>query len=284
MPTTVTISEFQPGPGECNFLGTTAKLRRYYNQDWSDIDGVFHAEGVVGSSTSFFDEISCTLAANTITVPTFPATPTDNPQTGSNVQETWQLWDQSGSPRNIIFEGFIPSANPTITFGALLLLNKGQTLFESDAITRLDQWIQSYIDTVIGALNKATSVIFGRVRLSVPASDLTDPVVVGKNDYASTANSGIGKSSVNRSPASDTTFVEATDPRLPVAHGTAILVAGEATVAFSSIEASSVVDVTSKSNQVTGSLRALITAGVGFAIKSSNGADSGPAGYTVAII
>lgn len=182
MPTTITISEFQPGPGECNFLGTTCKLRRYYNQDWTDVDGVFHAEGVIGSSTGFFDEIDCTLILNTITVPAFPATPTDNPQTGSAIQETWQLWDQAGSPRNVIFEGFIPSANPTITFGALKLLNQGQTLFESDAITRLDQWIQSYINTVIGLLNKATSVIFGLVKLSWPAAVTSDPIVYGVND------------------------------------------------------------------------------------------------------
>lgn len=182
MPTTITISEFQPGPGECNFTGTTFKLRRYYNQDWTDVDGVFHAEGVVGSSTGFFDEINGTLSSNTPTVPAFSATPTDNPQTGSNVQETWQLWDQAGTARNVIFEGFIPSTPSPITFGALLLLNHGQTLFESDRQTRLDQWIQSYIDTVVGLLRFATSVIAGWVRLSVAAADVSDPVAVGDND------------------------------------------------------------------------------------------------------
>src|SRR6185369_16518340 len=180
MPTTITISEFQLP--DCNFLGTTCKLRRYYDQDWTDVDGVFHAEGSQNSSTSFFDEIACTLSGNTVTVPSFPATPTDNPQTGSNVRETWQLWDQSGSPRNVIFEGFIPSANPTITFGALKLLNAGQTLFESDAITRLDQWIQQYINTVIGVLRFATSVIAGWVRISVPAANVVDPIALGDND------------------------------------------------------------------------------------------------------
>lgn len=182
MPTTITISEFQPDPGHCNFTGTTAKLRRYYNQDWTDVDGVFHAEGRQNSSTDFFDEIVCTLSGNTITVPAFSTTPTDNPQTGSNVQETWQLWDQAGSPRNVIFEGFIPSANPTITFGALKLLNVGQTLFESDKITRLDQWIQQYINTIIGVLRFATSVIAGWVRLSWPAANSVDPIAVSDSD------------------------------------------------------------------------------------------------------
>lgn len=182
MPTTITISEFQPGPGECNFSGTTCKLRRYYDQDWTDVDGVFHAEGNQNSATGFFDEISCTLSGNTITVPAFSATPTDNPQTGINVRETWQLWDQSGSPRNVIFEGFIPSAASPITFGALRLLNFGQTLFESDAPTRLAQWIQSYIDTVVGLLRFATSVIAGWVRLNVPAANVADPIAKGDND------------------------------------------------------------------------------------------------------
>lgn len=182
MPTTITISEFQPDPSHCNFQGSTAKLRRYYNQDWTDVDGVFHAEGQQNSSTDFFDEINCSLSGNTITVPAFSATPTDNPQTGSNVQETWQLWDQAGTARNVIFEGFIPSANPVITFGALLLLNRGQTLFESDAITRLDSWIQSYINIVIGVLRFATSVIAGWVRLSVAAANVSDPIAVGDND------------------------------------------------------------------------------------------------------
>jgi hypothetical protein len=181
MPTTITISEFQPGPGECNFLGTSAKLRRYYDSDWTDVDGVQHLEGVVGSSTGFFDEISCTLAANTITVPTFPATPTDNALIG-NPTETWQLWDRAGNPRNVIFEGFIPSANPAIAFGALLLINQGQTLFESDAITRLDQWIQSYINTVVGLLRFATTVIAGWVRLSWPAANPADPIAVSGSD------------------------------------------------------------------------------------------------------
>ena len=151
MPTTITVSTFQPGPGECNFLGTTCKLRRYYDSDWMDVDGVFHAAGVVGSSTDFFDEISCTLASNTITVPSFPVTPTVTAQIGTPT-ETWQLWDQAGSARNVIFEGFIPSSpNPT-TFSALLIANQGQTLGNPPR-TYLDAiGVQQLIDAEFAAL------------------------------------------------------------------------------------------------------------------------------------
>lgn len=211
MPTVIHISEFLIP--DCNFQGTTCKLRRYYDSDWTDIDGVLHLEGVVGSSTGFFDEVNCTLANNTVTVPAFDATPTVTARIG-NPRETWQLWDQSGSPRNIVFDnGFIPSSPTTTTFAALLIANQGQTLTNPPSTWLNAVGVQSLIDFTIGLWRLATSVLAGWVRLSTPASDVTDPVVVGKNDYATTSNSGIGKSSITRSPASLVTFVETTDSR-----------------------------------------------------------------------
>lgn len=180
MPTVIQISSFQIP--DCNFLGTTCKLRRYYDGDWQDVDGVLHLQGTVGNSTDFFDEVNCTLAGNTVTVPSFNATPTLSGLINPNVRETWQLWDEAGSARNIIADGwFIPASPSSITRGALEIENRGQALLWPPPVYLNALQVQQLIDAQIGTLNDASDVIKGRTFLDVAPTVAGSPRAIGTN-------------------------------------------------------------------------------------------------------
>lgn len=196
-PTVIRVSEFQIP--DCNWAGSTAKLRRYYDSDWTDVDGVLHVSGVVGSSKGFFDEITCTLAANTITVPAFDATPTVTALINPQVKETWQLWDQLGGQKTIIADSwFIPASPTTTTRDALDEINQGTALIWPPPTYLDSSGVQALIDIALGIARFATSVIAGWVRLSVPAAVTVDPIAVGDNDPriqpATTTQYGTAKS------------------------------------------------------------------------------------------
>lgn len=180
MPTTIAISSFQIP--DLNFAGSTFKLRRYYDSDWQDVDGVLHLAGTPGSATDSFDEIDCTLVSHTGTVPSFNATPTLTALINQNVRETWQLWDEAGSARNIIAENwFIPASPATITRGALEIENRGQSLLWPPSWYLSALQVQQLIDAQIGLLNHASSVIEGRTFLDVDPLVAITPEAVGSN-------------------------------------------------------------------------------------------------------
>lgn len=180
MPTTIAISSFQIP--DLNFAGSTFKLRRYYDSDWQDVDGVLHLAGTPGSATDSFDEIDCTLVSHTGTVPSFNATPTLTALINQNVRETWQLWDEAGSARNIIAENwFIPASPATITRGALEIENRGQSLLWPPSWYLNALQVQQLIDAQIGLLNHASSVIEGRTFLDVDPLVAITPEAVGSN-------------------------------------------------------------------------------------------------------
>lgn len=180
MPTVIQISSFQIP--DCNFTGSTFKLRRYYDGDWQDVDGVLHLQGTVGSSTDFFDEIDCTLTDHTGTVPSFSATPTLTALINPNVREAWQLWDEAGTARNVIADGwFIPPSPSAITRGALEIENQGQALNWPPPIYLNALQVQQLIDAQIGFLNHASSVIEGRTFLDVDPTVAIVPRAIGVN-------------------------------------------------------------------------------------------------------
>lgn len=181
MPTTIAIASFQIP--DCNFSGTTCKLRRYYDQGWQDVDGVPHVAGSPGSATDFFDEISCTITSNTISVPSFPVTPTVTGLVNSDVKETWQLWDQAGVARVVIAEDwFIPASPSAMTFGALQVLNQGQSLLWPESTYLNSKGVQDLIDAEVGTLNDASDVIKGRTYLDPAPLVSTAPTAVGTNN------------------------------------------------------------------------------------------------------
>lgn len=129
MPNSVTVNSFSIP--DVNYKGSTAKLRRYYTENWTDQNGVLHLSGRPGSLTDAFDEIDCTLASHTLTVPQFSATVTLFNGANPYAREIWQLWDQSNKARNIITSDggwFIPD-NPNLTNRQILeIINRGQYL------------------------------------------------------------------------------------------------------------------------------------------------------------
>lgn len=182
MPSVIHVSDFTiPG---CNYLGTTAKLRRYYDSNWTDVDGVLRLAGTPGSSTEFFDETDCTLANNTLTVPAFDTTPTLNALINSGVKETWQLWDEAGSPRNIIADSwFIPTSPTTTTRALLAVANQGQTLLWPPSTYLNQVGVQALIDQQ-GSATPATTVMQGIGKTSAPSAVAGNPIFLEQNDPA----------------------------------------------------------------------------------------------------
>lgn len=129
MPNSIQVSSFQLP--DVNYSGAIVTLRRYYTVNWTDQDGVLHLAGRPGSRTDAFDEIDCTLANHTLTVPAFTAAVTLFNGANPYAREVWQLWDQANKARNIITGDsgwFIPdSPNPT-TRSILEIINQGQFL------------------------------------------------------------------------------------------------------------------------------------------------------------
>lgn len=181
MPTQIAIASFQIP--DCNFTGSTCKLRRYYDQEWQDVDGVIHLSGDPGSATDFFDEVPGTITGNTITFPSFNVTPTLTALVGAGVKETWQVWDQSGRAREVIADGwFIPASPTSITIGALQILNQGQSLLWPPRTYLTAPGVQALIDAEVGAINDASDVIKGRTYLDPAPLVAGLPTAIGTNN------------------------------------------------------------------------------------------------------
>jgi hypothetical protein len=175
----ITVQTFQIF--DCNFLGSTAKLRRYYDGDWTDENGIIRLGGSVGSPLDFFDEIPLTLVGHTLTVPQFQTPPTLTAKINANVRETWQLWDQGSKPRNLIAEDwFIPASPSSTTREILDILNQGQSLLWPPPTYLNAVQVQQLINAQIGGLQLQAK---GRVALvATPdgsVATVSTPYVVG---------------------------------------------------------------------------------------------------------
>lgn len=247
MPTTIHVSDFTID--ECTFQGSTCKLRRFYDSDWTDQDGVFHPQGSVKNPADFSSDIDCTITNHVISVPAFDETPTVTALINTNVRRTWQFVDQAGVGRNIIADGwFIPASPSTTTRGALDVLNQGQSLLWPPPTYLNSAGVQALIDIALGIAHYATSLIAGWVRLSVAPASSADPVAVGDNDSRIAKATGIG-----------------------------VLVAGVSTTIASTLTAAnSPIEVISADEGIVGHLYPLNRVdGVSFDVASENGADAG---------
>lgn len=276
----IVISEFQIR--DCQFLGTTAKLRLYADDDWTDSLGVRHLAGSSRSINSFYQEIACTLSGDVLTVPAFTTYSTVDAIQNPNVRISAEIFDQAGAWRKTLFDGwFIPTAPTTTTRNAIEIANQGQHLVWPPNWYLNAVGVQQLIDAVIGLLRFANTVIAGWVRLSKIADDVTDPVAVGANDYGEVGHAGIVEMSTAPTDPLHPIALSATDPRatlLPtiLATGTGTLVAGVATIPAPLVATNSPIYFVNASDSITGVLRPIRDPGIGFLALSSEGADSGP--------
>lgn len=275
----IVVAEFQIR--ECQFFGTTAKLRLYCDDDWTDSLGVRHLSGSVRSVNSFYQEIACTLANDVLTVPAFTTYSTVDAIQNPNVRISAEIFDQAGAWRKTLFDNwFIPNAPTTNTRNAIEIANQGQHLVWPPNWYLNAVGVQQLIDAVIGVLRFATSVIAGWVRLSKIADDVTDPVAVGANDYGAVGHAGIVEMSAAPTNPLRPIALSVTDPTtalLPtiLATGTGTLVVGAATIAAPLVDADSPIHFVKASDGIAGELRAIRDPGTGFLALSSEGGDAG---------
>lgn len=180
MPNSVTVDAFSIP--DINYLGTTAKLRRYYLANWQDQDGTLHLAGTPGISTDSFDEIDCTLVDHLLSAPSFEAAVTLFNGASPLARETWQLWDEGGTARDLIAENwFIPlSPNPT-SREILQIANQGQSLAWPPNIYLGELGVQQLIDAQVPAPD-AGAATKGITKLSVAPVIAGDPIALGQND------------------------------------------------------------------------------------------------------
>lgn len=177
----ITVSEFQVP--DCQFLGSTAKLRLYSDGDWTDSLGVPHLQGTLRSVNSFYQEIACALSGDVLSVPAFTTYSTLDALQNPNVRISGEIFDESGAWRKTLFENwFIPISPTTTTRNALEIANQGTALNWPPSTYLNAAGVQALIDAVIGLLRFATTVIAGWVRLSWPAANTADPIAVSDTD------------------------------------------------------------------------------------------------------
>lgn len=190
----VTVSSFQIPDWQHG--GATAKLRLYCSRDWTDSLGVPHIHGAVGSSKGFFQEIVCTVAGTTLTVPAFTTSSTEDALLAEDrtVLVTGVLFDSHNARRETLFKDWvIPATTPT-TWATLRTINSRKTLPLPVSHYLDTVGVQALIDLALGSRNHASSVVEGTTLLdydpdspTVPRAIGANSPVVGRNskDYAS---------------------------------------------------------------------------------------------------
>jgi hypothetical protein len=181
---TVTVTGFSLGAGEWHWSGATAKLRLYSNVDFIDSLGVQHLHGTIGSKNGCYLEIDCTVASNTLSVPTFimPSTVDAlDPSSASNILITGILFDSKDARRETLFSNFQIQTTTPITFDALKIRNRSRTL--PSAPTRyLDApGVQVLIDSALGSRNHAALNVEGTAFLDTNPLISSHPEAVGSN-------------------------------------------------------------------------------------------------------
>jgi hypothetical protein len=213
--TSVTVSTF-PIVNQ-QLTGATAHLRIYYNTTITDSDGHRIIVGHPGDNNNYIDVI-CSVANKTATCPSFTLSSTTD-SSDPNTRVTAQMYDANNQfPLFFVFQGWVIPATPsTITFAQLSTYNSLQPKPYTPYYPNADQ-VQKMIDAV-QPCPKASDVLAGCAKTSVPPSDPTNPVFVGKNDTASTSNAGV----VTLASSGDTSAgksVQGSDARLAAASTT----------------------------------------------------------------
>lgn len=174
---TVSISTFQIA--DYNYGGSTAKLRLYASQNWTDSAGNPY---IGGSHAGWFQEISLSVSGTTITVPTFSTVSTldalDYPMTTID----GVIYDHLNTRREVLFSGWsIPTNTPT-TWAQLQIFNLGSLLVQAPDFYLNRQETIDLINSIAGTLNDASTIVKGRTMLSVAPAVPSSPIAVGDND------------------------------------------------------------------------------------------------------
>lgn len=178
----ITVSDFTIP--DWHYGGSTAKLRLYSSIRWTDSNDVPHIGGTAGAKIGFYQEVPCTIVNNVVLVPSFVTPSTLDARDFPNVRISAVLFDHRNTARDTLFsQWFIPTSFPTLAWSVLSLVNLGSG-YVNPPITYLNRReVEELVAAAIGqGVANASSVIKGKVRLSVPPLLSNDPVALGEND------------------------------------------------------------------------------------------------------
>lgn len=94
--------------------GTTATLRLYSSDTWTDSLGVVHVAGIAGSQ-GFYQEVACTVSGRVVTVNSFVTPSTLDAADRPQVRITGVLVDSGNRVRTTLFQNWVIPATPTET-------------------------------------------------------------------------------------------------------------------------------------------------------------------------
>jgi hypothetical protein len=164
-----------------NHGGTTAKLRLYSSENWTDFDGVPHLGGITGSPEDFYQNIPCDVAGTNLTVPDFltPATviSPDHPTvriTGVLVDE----WDTVIEPP-LFSHWFIPDVG-ILSWVDLSAANSAPMPPLGDGFVRMSTLL-ALLNQFGSAARNASAVVVGITSLDVNPLDPNIPKAVSVN-------------------------------------------------------------------------------------------------------
>jgi hypothetical protein len=165
--------------GTYNYGGSTATIRVYSTKSFITSDNEIVSFGEVGSQ-GFFKSIPCTIVDGTLHCPSFTLPSTDDGLDDQTARFIFVLFDYKNNKREILFANlYVPSnLGPSLTFAEIVLANKRTVPWRDTSV-----YTKTEINNLLSfALNDASDLVKGRMRLSVAPVLATDPVVPGYND------------------------------------------------------------------------------------------------------
>jgi hypothetical protein len=146
-----------------------------------------HVDGNIipfGNPSSFYKEIPCSVAGNTIiTVPAFTLPATDNSSNPSVVARA--QFFVNGTASEYLFSDWIITATlgSSISYNSLFTYNLLASIpYTLDPTYLTAPQVAALISTAIGGLNFATTTLAGITRLSTAPVSSSIPIAVGDND------------------------------------------------------------------------------------------------------
>lgn len=163
--------------------GSTAKLRIYALRDFQTSSGQWIGAGSPGQVDSLYLEISCTIVANVLTIPSFEIDSTVDALINPNARYSAELVGENGRRVNYL-DNFrvntLQAGDPSMTWGEIRLFRRMNVPpYFTDS---LDWQISRMIQLAVGSLNKASENNPGVAASSYPAVDPTFPIHVSVTD------------------------------------------------------------------------------------------------------
>lgn len=170
----------------CQLPGTTAQLRIYYDQTFVDSAGDQVQGGAVGSN-NFFTEVSCTIANDTLSVPSFDLITSDDAQAPLFAQSpVTGVVFQNGAAKTTLFSQYVVSTSlgASCAFAAWAIFNAAVVITYPSTFYLTREQVLDLISTIPPTVADASDVVKGSTFLTVAPLVPSSPVAYGANDPA----------------------------------------------------------------------------------------------------